>query len=29
MTSPFVTKIEHLAGSNRVVDRVDAGIRLS
>jgi ornithine racemase len=29
MTSPFVTKIEHLGGSNLVVDRVDAGIRLS
>jgi predicted amino acid racemase len=29
MTSPFVTKIEHLGGSSRAVDRVDAGIRLS
>jgi ornithine racemase len=29
MTSPFVTKIEHPGGSNRVVDRVDAGIRQS
>ena len=29
VTSPFVAKIEHLGGSNRVVDRVDAGIRLS
>jgi predicted amino acid racemase len=29
MTSPFVTKVEHLGGSSPVVDRVDGGISLS